>query len=84
LQKIHDPKLDGEKHNNAGLCYYKLGLNDKAEKQLLSAIESNPNLPESFYYLGVLYNNTNKTDTAKNLFDTCLKVDRSFSKAWEQ
>jgi tetratricopeptide (TPR) repeat protein len=56
-------------------------LNDDAESYFRKAMEFKPSLTESYYNLAVLYNSENKKERAIKLLDTCLKINRDFSKA---
>jgi tetratricopeptide (TPR) repeat protein len=81
FRKINDSKLESQKRNGLGLCCFRLGLYDDAEKEYRDAIRANPKAPEQYYNLGVLYNSEDKPDRAKALFNTCLSLDNGFSKA---
>jgi tetratricopeptide (TPR) repeat protein len=81
FKKVEDERLNAEKHNGIGLCYFNLGLIDDAEYEFREAIKSNPKLVEVYYNLGVLYNHEEQKDRAKALFNTCIRIDKSYSKA---
>ena len=78
-----DVKLDGQKHNNIGACYHRMGLVEKARNEYELAIESNSKLPEVYYNLGVLNNNDGKAERARKNFENCLEIDKKFTKARE-
>jgi tetratricopeptide (TPR) repeat protein len=81
--KINDPKLEAQKRNGLGLCYFRLGLYEDAESEYRDAIKANPRMVEPYYNLGVLYNSEEKPERAKALFNTCLQLDNNFSKAMD-
>jgi tetratricopeptide (TPR) repeat protein len=81
FMKVKDSKLIAQKHNGLGLCYFNLGLVDDAENEFRESIKADPKLIEAYYNLGVLYNHEDKKDRAKNLFNTCLLIDKNYSKA---
>ncbi|HET7391480.1 MAG TPA: tetratricopeptide repeat protein, partial [Nitrososphaeraceae archaeon] len=87
FRKINEDNrnLFGEKHNSVGLCYHKQQKIKKAEEEYIEATESNSKSIEAtaYYNLGVLYNSENRKDKAQKMFENCLKVDPSFSKAKE-
>ncbi|HEY6755807.1 MAG TPA: tetratricopeptide repeat protein [Nitrososphaera sp.] len=70
-----------EKITSIGHCYYKLGLYEDAENHYREAIKSNPKIVRAYFHLAVLYANENKYDRAKKQLETCLKINRNFSKA---
>jgi uncharacterized protein HemY len=43
-------------HTTLGKLYFKQALNSKAETELLTAIEKNPDLAPAYFNLGVLCN----------------------------
>jgi tetratricopeptide (TPR) repeat protein len=83
FKKVKDSSaLKAQKHNNIGLCYYSLTSFKDAEDEYREAIKSDSNLVEFYYNLGVLYNNiNNQPDKANRQFNTCIKVNKKFSKA---
>jgi tetratricopeptide (TPR) repeat protein len=78
FRKVSFSLLDGQKHNNIGLCYYKMGIYDESEKEYLAAIKSDSNLTEAYYNLAVLYNAENKVERARMLLANCLRINRNF------
>jgi tetratricopeptide (TPR) repeat protein len=58
-----------------------LGLLEDAENHYREAIKSNPKIVRAYFHLAVLYANENKYDRAKKQLETCLKINRNFSKA---
>jgi tetratricopeptide (TPR) repeat protein len=66
---------------NLGKIYFKLGLYEKAKKELTEAIEIDPFLAPAYYNLGVLFNEEGKTDRARSLFTTALTMDPNFVEA---
>jgi len=59
-----------------GLKISDQGLNSKAETELLTAIEENPELAPAYFNLAVLYDEEGKKDRAEKLFQTTLDLDR--------
>src|SRR2546426_4744012 len=78
LKKIEGVEFEGLKCINIGLCYFKLGINDEAEKQYLAAIRFDSRLVTAYFNLAALYNSEDNLDRAKILLKTCLKLDRNF------
>ncbi len=79
FRKITDQ--DSRTHNNIGLCYHEQGLYVQAEKEYFEALKSDPKLAEPYYNLAVLYNSEKKQSSAQRLLETCLNIERDFSKA---
>ena len=82
LNKVSDqfPFRD-EKTTSIGHCYYELGFYEDAENHYREAIKSNPKIVRAYFHLAVLYANENKYDRAKKQLETCLNINRNFSKA---
>jgi tetratricopeptide (TPR) repeat protein len=82
LNKVSDrfPFRD-EKTTSIGHCYYELGFYEDAENHYREAIKSSPKMIRAYFHLAVLYANENKYDRAKKQLETCLNVNRNFSKA---
>src|SRR5918995_772221 len=70
-----------EKTTSIGHCYYELGFYEDAENHYREAIKSNPKLVRAYFHLAILYANENKYDRAKKQLETCLNINRNFSKA---
>src|SRR5262245_25481973 len=64
---VKQNELEANSRINLGLVYYKQGLYEKAENELLEAIKINPDLPDSYYNLGVMFNNDGNKERAKKL-----------------
>src|SRR5215207_7586880 len=82
LNKVSDqfPFLD-EKTTSIGHCYYELGFYEDAENHYREAIKSSPKITRAYFHLALLYANENKYDRAKKQLETCLNINRNFSKA---
>src|SRR5215204_3665489 len=82
LNKVSDrfPFRD-EKTTSIGHCYYELGFYEDAENHYRGAIKSSPKMIRAYFHLAVLYANENKYDRAKKQLETCLNINRNFSKA---
>jgi tetratricopeptide (TPR) repeat protein len=82
LNKVSDqfPFRD-EKTTSIGHCYYELGFYEDAENHYRDAIKSSPKIIRAYFHLAVLYANENKYDRAKKQLETCLNINRNFSKA---
>lgn len=52
----NDPNFSALAHTNIGKIYFSQGQYDKAESELILAIEQGPHLAPAYYNLGVLYN----------------------------
>jgi tetratricopeptide (TPR) repeat protein len=84
FKKVSDDiNLEDQKHINIGACYYRIGLVEEARNEYDAAIKSNPKLIEAYYNLGILHNNDGKIDKARKLFEKCLELESSFTKARE-
>jgi tetratricopeptide (TPR) repeat protein len=93
FQNLTLPESNMDKYSNIALCCEKHGGSFKEIEEAISeVIRSNP-ISESesakrsrviaYYNLGVLYNNNNKIDDAKKMFERCLLIDPDFFKATE-
>ena len=82
LNKVSDqfPFRD-EKTASIGHCYYELGFYEDAENHYREAIKSSPKIIRAYFHLALLYANENKYDRAKKQLETCLNINRNFSKA---
>jgi tetratricopeptide (TPR) repeat protein len=82
LNKVSDqfPFRD-EKTTSIGHCYYELGFYEDAENHYREAIKSSPKIIRAYFHLALLYANENKYDRAKKQLETCLNINRNFSKA---
>jgi tetratricopeptide (TPR) repeat protein len=73
---------NGKKYNNIGLCHYRLELYEQAKDDFCTCTRLDPKVAIAFYNLAVMYNNIeNNPNKAKRMFETCLNIDRNFSKA---
>jgi tetratricopeptide (TPR) repeat protein len=81
FRRIKDPKLESQKNNAIALCNFKLGLYEEAESDYKEAIKTDPENPESFYNLGILYYTQGKESRSKILFNTCIDIDGYYIKA---
>ncbi len=63
-----------KKSVNKGLCYFRLGLFEEAEKELRNAIIYDSKLVEAYYNLAVIYTEENKYQKAITLLETCTKI----------
>jgi tetratricopeptide (TPR) repeat protein len=90
FKNIKDVNLKAQKYTNIGACYHKLRLYEDARKNYNKAIDNdnkdieiNPKLVDAYYNLGVLNYDEGNVDTAKKLFESCLKTDSKFTNAKE-
>jgi tetratricopeptide (TPR) repeat protein len=82
LNKVSDQfPFHDEKTTSIGHCYYELGFYEDAETHYREAIKSSPKIIRAYFHLAVLYANENKYDRAKKQLETCLNINRNFSKA---
>ena len=82
LNKVSDQfPFHDEKTTSIGHCYYELGFYEDAENHYREAIKSSPKIIRAYFHLAVLYANENKYDRAKKQLETCLNINRNFSKA---
>ncbi|MBP9017658.1 MAG: tetratricopeptide repeat protein, partial [Paludibacteraceae bacterium] len=62
-----------------GILYYKAGFLDDAKPLLISEIKSDPNNnAEEYFYLGNIYFNQNKPDSAEICFKNGLAADPAY------
>lgn len=61
---------------------YQAGRYADAEPQLLSLLAKFPQFSEGWYRLGNLYVRTGQYEAAINAYNTCLRYDSNFTKAW--
>jgi tetratricopeptide (TPR) repeat protein len=64
FRKIDYAKYKGQKYIDIGLCHYRLGWYEGAEKAYRNAMQVNSKLVEAYYNLAVIYNSENKRDKA--------------------
>lgn len=83
LKEISAVELEGIKSINMGLCYFKIGLYDEAERQYRAAIKLDSKLITAYYNLAALHTTENNIEKAKLMLRTCLKIDRNFLTALE-
>jgi tetratricopeptide (TPR) repeat protein len=72
--KRKDPKLEGQAHNNKGLCYHRKNFLYDAEQEYLKASNSTDQKLTSsmaYYNLGILYGNRSEAEKAKSMFELC-------------
>src|SRR5918993_948102 len=82
LNKVSDQfPFHDEKTTSIGHCYYELGFYEDAENHYREAIKSSPKIIRAYFHLALLYANENKYDRAKKQLETCLNINRNFSKA---
>ena len=79
FDKIDDERFLAQKSVNKGLCYFRLGLFEEAEKELRNAITYDSKLVEAYYNLAVIYTQENKYQKAITLLETCIKINRKSS-----
>ena len=79
FDKIDDERFLAQKSVNKGLCYFRLGLFEEAEKELRDAITYDSKLEEAYYNLAVIYTQENKYQKAITLLETCIKINRKSS-----
>jgi tetratricopeptide (TPR) repeat protein len=68
-------KIDPAARLNIGIKAYNDRKLDEALKQFDQVVQENPNLPEAYYYRGLVYLNLNKTKEAKADFQKLLEMD---------
>lgn len=61
---------------------YQAGRYADAESRLLSLLEKFPQFAEGWYRLGNLYVRTGQHEAAINAYNSCLRYDANFTKAW--
>jgi tetratricopeptide (TPR) repeat protein len=83
FKMISDEDYDDIKHNSIGLCCYQLGLFAEAENAFRRVLERNPSMIDVHYNLAVLYNERRKTKEARVKLETCIKINKNFTKAKE-
>ena len=64
--------LDVQKLNNAAAEYMKAGEYDKAASRLEAIVELNPDLPETYYNLGIAYYHMEEFEKAVRAFSDAL------------
>ena len=62
-------------HQNIGICYLQLNINDKAISHTLSALELKPDLTKSQLALGMLRGINEQTTEALELFNKVLEKE---------
>ncbi len=67
--------------NHRGMAYLSLGKVDESHAEFLASIEANPNNHRAWYNLGIVLMSLQKLSVAQNAFETCLKLDPSFTDA---
>ena len=68
-------KVDAETLLNVGIKQYNSKQMDKAFETFNRVVSENPELPEGYYYRGLLYLNQNKIPAAKADFKKLLEID---------
>ncbi len=68
-------KIDPEMMINIGIKYYNAKQLDKALEEFNKVVEENPNLPDAYYYRGLVNLNLNKSAAAKADFTKLLELD---------
>jgi len=68
-------KIDPTARLNIGIKAYNDRKLDEALKQFDQVVQENPNLPDAYYYRGLVYLNMNKTKEAKADFEKLLEID---------
>jgi tetratricopeptide (TPR) repeat protein len=75
------PHVEASAHTNLGKIYFIQNFFDKAEAELIKALEINPSLAVAYYNLGVLYTQKRDKEKAKKYFQLTLQADSSFPEA---
>jgi len=83
FKKVTYESLKAEKHNQVGVCYYRLGLHEEAEREYWDAIRNKSTLVEAYYNLAVLYCAENKYERSVKILKNCSKINRNFHNAKE-
>lgn len=68
-------KIDPEMMINIGIKYYNSKQLDKALEEFNKVVDENPNLPDAYYYRGLVELNLNKAAAAKADFTKLLELD---------
>ncbi len=75
LDLIEEGSKDAELYNLAGICEWRLGKIEGAEKRWEKAIEIEPSLSQACYNLGVLHSSMGVIDKAEKLFRRAMECD---------
>ena len=70
--ELSAPRID------LGIAYHRAGNLEAAERNLLLAIESNPNQPVAHNELGIVYRKTGRFDQAKKSYEAALAIYPGF------
>ncbi len=83
IAKMPAGKVDPDTMLNIGIKYYNGKQLDKALDEFTQVITANPNLPDPYYYRGLVYLNLGKTAEAKADFKKLLEIDPNNKNAKE-
>lgn len=79
---------DGEKYQSAyvslAMSYFQLGDLKNCMEQLDKVLKINPELPEAWYYLGFVYENSGQTDKAVSSYEKAGSIDHTMIEAWQR
>lgn len=81
------PLLPSEKsvyHNNRGATYLLQGNLDRAEFELLTAIELNPKYAEAYNNLGIVYKSRGEYEKSFDAFLKAIDIDENYGSAYNQ
>ena len=70
--ELSAPRID------LGIAYHRAGNLEAAERNLLLALESNPNQPVAHNELGIVYRKTGRFDQAKKSYEAALAIYPGF------
>lgn len=56
---------------------------DEAITEFEKALDINPGNPETFYNLGLIFENRNRADEARDMYEKALAIDNDYKKARE-
>jgi tetratricopeptide (TPR) repeat protein len=83
IAQLPAEKVDPDMMLNVGIKYYNAKQLDKALAEFSQVIEKRPELPDSYYYRGLVYLNLGKTAQAKADFKKLLEIDPNHKYAKE-
>lgn len=63
--------------------YFMNNKYDEAIEELEKVLEINPGNAEAYYNLGLIFENRNQTDKAKDMFEKALDIDNDYRLARE-
>lgn len=69
-------------YDQAGLAFYRKGMNDSALKYYGLALKYNPSKPITYSNMGIIYFNMRQYDKALEVYEKAVKYDPHFADAW--